>query len=71
MLTRTSRFTRAGPRLRAAAGKTSPAASRSGLLADLTSMDEIEAAVAAITDAEIEMRLELLLLLRYLDSNQD
>lgn len=34
-------------------------------------MDEIDAVVAAITDTEIEMRLELLLLLRYLDSNQD
>ena len=33
-------------------------------------MDEIEKTIAAITDDEIEMRLALLLL-RYLDSNQD
>lgn len=33
--------------------------------------DEIEWEVSLITDDEIEMRLNLLLLLEYLDSNQD
>ena len=33
-------------------------------------LDEIELQVLLITDDEIEMRLDLLLLLRYLESNQ-
>ena len=33
--------------------------------------DEIEWEISLITDDEIAMRLDLLLLLEYLDSNQD